>query len=188
MEHASGLAGVLDPVGELRRHAGWFTLLGIALIVLGVIALGAAELATLASVLLFGWVLVVGGVLQIAHAFRVRHSTGFARHLLGGVLSLVVGLLMVGNPVAGALSLTLLLAAFFMVSGIFRIGAALALDLPGRGWALLGGVIALVLGVMIWRQWPVSAVWVIGTFVGIDMIFDGWSLVMAGTAARRVSA
>jgi uncharacterized membrane protein HdeD (DUF308 family) len=187
MEQASTLASGLDPARsrELRRHGGWFTALGVALIILGVIALGAAELVTLASVFLFGWILLVGGVMQVVHAFRVRLWGGFARHLLSGVLSLVVGFLMIANPVAGAVSLTLLLAAFFMVGGIFRIGTALSVDLPGRGWAVLGGIITLLLGIMIWRQWPVSAVWVIGTFVGIDMIFDGWSMVMTGAVVRR---
>jgi uncharacterized membrane protein HdeD (DUF308 family) len=188
MEDASVRAMVLDPRAsqELRRHRGWFVALGVALVVLGVVALGAVGLVTLASVLLFGWLLLIGGIMQIVHAFRVRRWGGFPRHLLGGVLSLVVGLLIARNPVAGAASLTLLLAAFFMVGGIFRIGAALSFHFPGRGWAVLSGVVTLLLGIMIWSEWPASGVWVIGTFVGIDLIFDGWSLVMTGMAARQL--
>jgi uncharacterized membrane protein HdeD (DUF308 family) len=188
MEQATVFSIGLDPAAsrEIKRHSGWFVALGVALIVLGVIALGALGFVTLASVLLFGWLLVIGGIMQIVHAFRVRQWGGFTRHLLGGVLSLVVGLLIVANPAAGALSLTLLLAAFFMVGGIFRIVSAVSFRFPGRGWAVLGGIVTLLLGIMIWMEWPVSGVWVIGTFVGIDLIFDGWSLVMTGMAAREL--
>ena len=188
MEPAAVLAIGLDPAAsrEVKRHAGWFIALGVVLIGLGVIALGAAGFVTLASVLLFGWLLVIAGIMQGVHAVRVRRWGGFTRHLLGGVLSLVVGLLIVANPAAGALSLTLLLAAFFLVGGIFRIVAALSFQFPGRGWAVLGGLVTLLLGIMIWREWPGSGVWVLGTFVGIDLIFDGWSLVMTGMAARQL--
>jgi uncharacterized membrane protein HdeD (DUF308 family) len=190
MEQAAVVAIGLDPATsrEIKRHSGWFIALGVALIVLGVIALGAVGLVTLASVVLFGWLLVFGGIMHGVHAFRVHPWGGFTRHLLGGVLSLVVGLLMVANPAAGALSLTLLLAAFFMVGGIFRIVAAVSFRFPGRGWAVFGGLVTLVLGAMIWSEWPTSSIWVIGTFVGIDLIFDGWSLVMTGMAARQLPA
>jgi uncharacterized membrane protein HdeD (DUF308 family) len=133
-------------------------------------------------------VLLVGGVVQMVHAFGTRRWEGFLRHVFGGLLAVIVGLIMVANPAAGALSITLLLAAFFLVGGLMRLVGAVALDFPGRGWAFVSGVVSVLLGIMIWRQWPVSAVWVIGTFVGIDMIFDGWSLVMLGTAARRLPA
>src|SRR5438552_76718 len=92
---------------------------------------------------------------------------------------------MVARPVAGALSLTLLLAAFFVVGGVSRIMTALAIRFPGRGWTLLSGMVTLLLGIVIWRQWPISGLWVIGTFVGLDLIFDGWSLVMLGMRARQ---
>ena len=180
----------LDPSGqqELRRHWGWCVALGLALLALGTVALGASALATLVSVIFFGWLLLIGGLMQAVQAFRMRRWGGFSRHLLGGLLSVVVGLLLVGRPEAGALSLTLLMAAFFMVGGLFRIVTALALRFPSWGWAFLGGLVTLLLGVMIWTEWPVSGLWVIGTFVGIDMIFDGWSLVMLGTAARNLTA
>src|SRR5262245_25589260 len=164
-------------VQTLGHRWGWFVALGIALIVLGILALGAEVLVTLASVLFFGWLMLIGGAIQTVHAFRVRPWSGFLRHLFGGLLTVVVGFLLVGNPAVGALSLTLLMAAFFLVGGIFRIATALTHDFPGRGWAVLSGVITLLLGIIIWRQWPVSGLWVIGTFVGIDMLFEGWSLV-----------
>ena len=189
MEQVGVLSMTFDPrVSEdIRRHWGWYVAVGVALVVLGVVALGAVGLATLASVLVFGWLLVFGGIIQTIHAWRLRGWGGFTRHFVGGVLSLVVGGLIVANPAAGALSLTLLMATFFMVGGIFRIVAALSFRLPGRGWAVAGGIVTVLLGMMIAAAWPVSGVWVIGTFVGIDLIFDGWSLVMAGLGARELA-
>ncbi|HYV57461.1 MAG TPA: HdeD family acid-resistance protein [Candidatus Nitrosopolaris sp.] len=173
---------------ELRRHWGVCVVLGIASLILGTVALGASGIVTLASVLFFGWMLVFGGAVQAVHAFWFRRWGGFFRHLLGGVLGIVVGGLLVARPLAGAESITLLLAAFFVVGGAFRIMSALAVRFPSWGWTLMSGVITLLLGIIIWRQWPISGLWVIGTFVGIDLIFDGWSLVMLGTTARQQPA
>jgi uncharacterized membrane protein HdeD (DUF308 family) len=180
----------LDTAGteELRRHWVVCVVLGFASVVLGTVALGASGIVTLASVLFFGWLLVIGGAVQAVHAFWFRRWGGFFRHLLGGVLGIVVGGLMVAHPVAGAESLTLLLAAFFVVGGVFRIMTAVAIRFPSWGWTLMSGAVTLLLGIVIWRQWPISALWVIGTFVGIDLIFDGWSLVMLGMRVRQQPA
>jgi uncharacterized membrane protein HdeD (DUF308 family) len=190
MQQVAVFPMAVDPrVGEeLKHHWRRFVVLGAALIVLGVVALGSVGIATITSVLVFGWILVVAGILETIHAWRVRGWSGFTRHLLGGVLSFVVGGLIVANPAAGTLSLTLLMAAFFIVGGVFRIGTALSFRFPGRGWAVAGGIVTVALGTIIATEWPVSAVWVIGTFVGIDLIFDGWSLVMAGLGARGLTA
>src|SRR5262245_6570173 len=114
----------------IRHRWGWFVALGIVLVALGLLALGASALTTLVSVLFFGWLLIVGGVMQAVHAFSVRRWAGFLRHLFGGLLAVVVGVLLVGNPAAGALSLTLVMAAFFLVGGLFRIGTALTHEFP----------------------------------------------------------
>src|SRR6266481_5271176 len=159
MQQVAVFSMAVDPrvSEELKHHWRRFVVLGAALIVLGVVALGSVGIATITSVLVFGWMLVVGG-------------------------------LIVANPAAGTLSLTLLMAAFFIVGGVFRIATALSVRFPGRGWAVAGGVVTVALGTMIAAEWPVSAVWVIGTFVGIDLIFDGWSLIMAGLGARELAA
>jgi uncharacterized membrane protein HdeD (DUF308 family) len=100
----------------------------------------------------------------------------------------IVGFLMVTRPLEVALPLTLLLAVFFLVSGFFRIFASLAMQYPSWGWALLSGVINVVLGTIIWAEWPWSGLWVIGMFVGIDMLFRGWSYVVFALAVRRLPA
>lgn len=171
---------------ELRRHWGWFVGLGIGLIVLGFIALGYSAVATLASVMLFGWLLVVGGVLQTAHAFGRERWKSFFIDLVAGILYLVAGLILMANPLAGAATLTLVIAVFLWVGGVFRIVASLAVRHHNWGWLLLNGIVNILLGTLIWQQWPLSGLWVIGLFVGIDMLFNGWALAMLGMAMKRM--
>ena len=171
---------------NVREKRGWFVALGIALIILGVIAVGASIATTLISVMIFGWLLLIGGIVESVHAFWVRSWSGLLLELLIGILNIVVGLLIIANPGASALALTLLMAAFFMVGGVFRIVTAIRSHFPGRGWALFNGIINIVLGVLIWAQWPASAFWVIGLFIGIDLIFTGWWFVALATAAGRL--
>jgi uncharacterized membrane protein HdeD (DUF308 family) len=102
-----------------------------------------------------------------------------------GILNIIVGLLIIANPGASALALTLLMAAFFMVGGVFRIVSAAQHHFPGRGWAMFSGVVNIILGILIWAQWPSSAFWVIGMFIGIDLIFTGWWFITLTTLARR---
>ncbi|MGB7951617.1 MAG: HdeD family acid-resistance protein [Candidatus Binatia bacterium] len=182
MEQAIQLTGV----GELKRSWGWFLALGIALIVLGTIALGSALVMTIASVFFFGWLMIIAGVMEAVHAFWRKRWAGFFLDLLTGILYVVVGWMMVTNPKESALLLTLIIAMFLLFEGVFRIVAALSARYPHWGWVLLNGVISLVLGLMIWRQWPYSGLWVIGLFVGIEMLFNGWSLVMLSLASRRL--
>lgn len=171
---------------ELRRNWGWFLVLGIGLIILGALAIGASFVATLATVWTFGILLLIGGVVEIAGSFRAQRWSGFFLHVLAGVLYLVVGFFMIAHPVAAAAGLTLMLAALFLAGGLFRIILSLSHRFPGWGWTLLSGVITLLLGVLIWREWPEAAFWVIGLFVGIELIFDGWSWVMLALAVRNV--
>ncbi len=177
-----------DFAASLQRHRGWFLVIGIAAMCLGVFALGAVGLMTLTSVVVFGWVLMFGGVMQAAHAFRVRVGEGFFLYLLSGILRFVVGILLVSRPVLGAEALTLLLAVFFLVGGCVRIACGAYSRFQGWGWLLLNGLIAVALGLMIVNQWPSSAIWVIGTFVGIDLLFDGWAMVGIALAARPAAA
>ncbi len=170
---------------EIKRNMAWFIALGVALIVLGVIAIGDAFLATLVSVLVFGWLLLIGGIIQSVHAAWVRPWSGLVLQLVIGILNIIVGLLIIANPGASAMALTLLLAAFFMVGGVFRIVTAASEHLPGRGWALFSGLVNIILGILIWAHWPGSAFWVIGLFIGIDLIFTGWWFITLSMLARR---
>jgi uncharacterized membrane protein HdeD (DUF308 family) len=119
-------------------------------------------------------------VIEVVHAFRSRPWSGALLHLLVGLLSIAAGFLMLTKPLAGSLSLTVLLAAYFLVSGAFRLVAALGFDLPHRGLAILGGLVTFGLGLLVWSELPGSALWLIGTFIGIDLIFrGGWAVALA---------
>src|ERR1700681_1308530 len=178
----------LGGVHELRKRWGWFLALGILLVVLGMIALGSSVFMTLATMVFVGWLMIVSGVFQAVHAFTCKGWSGFFIDLLTGLLYTVVGFMIVANPAATAITLTLLIAILLIFGGVFRIAVALSVRYPNWLWLLLHGVINLILGIMIWQQWPLDGLWVIGLFVGIDMIFNGWSLVMLGLAAKNLPA
>jgi uncharacterized membrane protein HdeD (DUF308 family) len=171
----------------VRRDSGWFLVLGTLQMVLGVIALAAAGLMTLGTMVFFGCLLIVGGVMQLINAVKVRGWGGFFFDilLLRGTPGVVTGGLMVRHPGASALSLTLLLAPFFMVGGLFRVVGSLRLRFPNWSWACLSGVIAFLLGVMLVMEWPASGLGFIGTCIGIMLIFEGWGWAMVALAARQ---
>jgi uncharacterized membrane protein HdeD (DUF308 family) len=171
---------------ELSKRWGWFLGLGILLIVLGTIAVGSSVVMTLATMVFIGWLMIFGGVLQAAHAWTCKGWSGFFLDLLTGILYTVAGFMIVANPGASAVALTLLISMFLIFGGIFRMVAAVAARFENWVWLLLHGVVNLLLGIAIWQQWPLSGLWVIGLVVGIDMLFNGWSLVMLGLAAKKL--
>jgi uncharacterized membrane protein HdeD (DUF308 family) len=180
MANRAGVAAVV----HMPVKWGWLLALGIVLIVVGTFSVVVSVVATLATVLLFGWLLLFTGAMESVYAFHQSKWSGILLHVVNGVLAIVAGFLLVTNPAAGALVLTLLMAMFFMIGGLFRIITPIVMHLPHRGWLLLSGIVTLLLGVFIWRQLPAAAVWVIGTLVGIDMIFIGWSWVMLAVTAK----
>lgn len=173
---------------ELRRDWGWFLALGILLIIVGLIAIGSAFIATFVSVVFLGWLLIIGGVMQLFSAFKMRARQHLFLQLLFGILALVVGILLIANPMSGALTVTLVLAIYFIVSGAFRIGATLGVRYPHWGWYLFSGIVTFVLGVILWWRLPVVGLWFLGFAVGLDMIFHGWSWVALSLIARRSAA
>ena len=182
------------PFGRVVRHELqairgkwiWLVVLGIALIVLGTIMLGFPVVATLATVTVLATLILVGGVAEAIGAFWCREWSGFFLELLSGILGIVVGLMLLGNPIEGGITLTILLSSFLFVGGIFRTVAALSHRFDGWGWVLLSGVIDIALGVMIWRELPVSGLTVIGLLVGISTLFRGVSWLMLGFSLKRI--
>lgn len=169
---------------EVRQHRAWFFVWGIILIVLGFIAIASSVLTTLISVLLLGWILVFSGVFDVIHGLTRRRWHGFFLNLLAGLLYAVVGFLMVSNPALAAATFTLLIAMLLVVAGTFRLIIGFSMPFNHRGWLILNGMIAILLGLSIWRSWPISGLWVIGLFIGIDLIVDGWTEVMLAVMAR----
>jgi uncharacterized membrane protein HdeD (DUF308 family) len=163
--------------------------LGVVLTVLGVLAIGAAMLTTVLSMTVLGWMLIVGGVVQIVHAFSSPRWRGVVLSLLEGVVYAVVGVLIAARPLESAVVATLLLGGFLMISGLVRILAVPTfLRTRNWGWVMASGILSFLLGLAIWAQWPVSGAWVLGAFVGIEMIGWGISLLMLGVALGDVDA
>lgn len=161
-----------------------FVVLGVVLAALGIFAMGASSLATLASVLVFGWALIIGGVLQAAHAIYQRRWGGRLLDLLTGVLFVAVGALAVWRPLESAMSLTLVIAAALLIRGVFAIAAAASDRYAHWAWGVGYGLVSVILGLVIAAEWPGISLWVIGLLVGIELLVDGVAVAMTGVAAR----
>ncbi len=161
----------------LSRHSGWFKALAIAWIVLGFLAILLPLGAGLAIELFLGWLFVVGGILQIAHVFRVRGWRGVVFGLLSGLLYLGSGTILIAFPAQGVGILTLFLAALFLVDGVLSIVLAFRVR-PQHAWGaiLVSGILGIIVGGLIWWEFPSSAEWAIGTLVGINLIFSGFAM------------
>jgi uncharacterized membrane protein HdeD (DUF308 family) len=181
------LVGIVrESLAELRASWYWFVILGVALMLLGFLAMSYSVLASVATALAFGYFLLAAGILYIVGAFFTRCWGGFFLSLLAGVLHLAVGVIVLDRPGEALLIYTLLLAAFFFVEGLFRIVGALAGRFRHWGWMLFNGIVTLALGVMIWRQWPLSGLYVVGLFLGINLVFSGASYISLGLSVRRL--
>lgn len=172
---------------EIRHRWGWFLAFGILLIAVGVLALTFVPIATLGTVIFLGWLMFFGGILEGAFAFYARRWSGALLHILASILGIVFGLMVVSHPVAGALGWTLLFASYFTVIGIFRAIAAIHLKYKGWGWAVFDGIVTLVLGILLWLDWPASAIWFMGLAIGISMILRGWTTAMVAFGMRSFS-
>lgn len=172
---------------DLDKNWGFFLAWGVALAVLGILAISYAGFATLASVMTFGFLLSFAGIFVIIDSFHFWRGKGgsFFLQLLMGVLYLGVGLSFIFSPMLGSLSLTFLLAILFIILGIYRIFAAFVFGLPGWAWILCSGIITFLLGVLILGGWPTSALYIIGVFVGVDLLFLGINYIMLALTVRR---
>jgi uncharacterized membrane protein HdeD (DUF308 family) len=170
----------------IRGNWGWILALGIVLIVVGTLAIAMPFAGSLASIVVLSSLLIVGGIAQLIGAFWTRDWSGFFLSLLMGVLYLVVGVMFLRHPGEGMVAVTLLLACGFMIGGLFRIIGSLMYRFPHWGWVFVSGVISLLLGVYIYSQWPFDSFVIPGLFVGIDMIFTGWTWVMLALAVKNL--
>jgi len=164
----------------------WFVLLGVALILVGGVALGSEVIASLATAIAIGALMLISGVTETIGAFWCKGWSGFFFLLLSDILSIIVGVLFLRAPVGALLALTMLLACFLLVGGLFRIIAALSYRFAAWGWSLVSGVIDVILGLMIWQQWPASALRVIGLFLGISLVFRRCNWISLGLALRTL--
>lgn len=171
---------------QLKENRHWYLGLGIGLVILGILALVFSLISTEIMVIYLGAVLVVFGFFEVLKALKINHWSNFFLHLFLGILYIVAGIFIVTNPLANALSLTLLLAIFFVVSGLVRIVFSFTNNVHNNRWLLLNGIVTLLLGILIWAQWPYSGLWVIGTLIGIDAIFTGWTWIILSLQAKNI--
>jgi len=172
---------------HLRDEWWWFLVLGILLIVSGTVALFYPFLASVAAVMVLGVSPLVSGAATIVAAFWAgKKWSALLLQLLVGIFYAVTGFLIMDAPIASTVSLTLVIATMFIIIGIMRSVAALVIRFPQWGWSLLSGVLATLIGIVIYKNLTETALWAIGTLVGIQLLFDGWFWVMLSLAVRRL--
>ena len=178
---------------ELKEALGksWKLLMtaGIISIVLGAIAIIVPPLASVTITLLVGILLLVGAVAYVAEAIA-RGSTGHRIwSAILAVLYVIAGVWLIVNPISGTITLTWVLAVFFLVIGVFRILAGIQArgQVPNAGWTIVNGVLAVVIAVLVIANLPSSAAWAIGLLVGIQLLFDGIMMVTAASAGKRMA-
>jgi uncharacterized membrane protein HdeD (DUF308 family) len=173
-------------MAPLRAKWGWIVALGVVYVIAGFIALGSIVAATAASVLVVGIMMIVAGVAEIINAFQIKSWGKFLIWALLGVLYIVAGFVTFENPLLAAVLLTLMLGASLVVSGIVRIFLAFSMkrETPWI-WVALSGVITLLLGLLILARWPINSVYILGLFLGIDLIMAGASWIGLGFGLHR---
>lgn len=169
------------------QNWGVFLTWGIILAVLGFIAISAAVATTVISVVILGVMLLLGGIVILFDTFTYwRHQEGFTLHLIIGLLYIFAGFALVVHPVSSSVSLTLLLGIVFLVLGVVRMLFSFSLRMPEWGWSFFNGLLTLVLGILILSNWPEASLFVIGLFVGIDLLFCGLAYIVAAMSVRHL--
>ena len=172
-------------VQNLQANKGWLLVLGIAYVILGWVAIGYPIAATMAIEMLLGYILLVGGVIAVVGSFFSGNWKNLILILLSGILYIFVGFFLVTNMKEGVITLTLLLAAFLLVEGIFKIIHAFQIQTAKNWiWILISGIASIILAVMIWAEFPQSSAFVIGLLVGIYFLINGFSLIMFSFALK----
>ena len=178
----------LETLAPLRAKWGWIVALGIVYLVAGLIALGSVAEATAASVLIVGAMMIVAGVFEVIAAFQVQSWGRFIFWLLLGILYIVAGFVAWDNPFLTAIWLTLILGAALVASGIMRIFLAFNMQHGSPWmWVAVSGLITLILGLIILAHWPFSAVYTLGIFLGVDLVFAGVAWISLGLGLKTAA-
>lgn len=171
---------------RLSRSFGWLAVLGVILAVAGIIGLVYTGLATLTSMLLFGWLLLVGGLVGLLHAVQSRGSSFFWLGVVVAALNLAAGVVIIRKPEVAAEALTMFAALLFLTGGVFRLVGSLVVRGPQFGWTLVQGAFGLLLGILVLAEWPSSSQYVIGCFFSLALLFDGLGLIATGVGGRGI--
>jgi uncharacterized membrane protein HdeD (DUF308 family) len=174
------------PPSVMRDKWGWFVALGIVLLLCGGIALGNLFAATVVSVYYVGMLMLIGGIAHLGHAFQVRGWEHVLFWVLSGLLYAMAGIFAFANPLLASAALTLFLAVALIIAGTFRVWVGRKLKgTNGWIWMVIGGVVTALAGFAIAIGWPANSLWILGLFLALDLIFQGWTLVAFGFGIRR---
>jgi uncharacterized membrane protein HdeD (DUF308 family) len=180
----------LDPTSrqEIRQGAGWGIAVGVLLIILGIVAIALPFATAIALSLLFGWLFILGGIAQIVYAFVSRRAGSFIWKLLLGLFYLIGGIFVLLSPGIAALTLSLILAISILVQSVIQVIDAFQMKpTRGWGWTLFSGILGIILGILIFAQGPAAAVWLLGLWFGLNLLFDGIGVVMLSSMVRSAT-
>ena len=176
-----------SPAPELRHAFGGSIAIAILLTLAGLFAILLPLVSGVAVTLIVGWFFTMAGVLHFFFAWKTHTTSGVIWEFLLGFLYLFSGFYLIFRPIAGLASLTLFLAAYFLVKGIVQfVHFFMVQPRHGSWWLLFDGIVSLILAILIWKAWPTSSLWVVGTLVGISLLFTGFSRLMLTLTARRM--
>jgi uncharacterized membrane protein HdeD (DUF308 family) len=175
-----------DETARLSRGFGWLAALGVILVLAGLVGLIYTGVATLTSMLLFGWLLLIGGAVGLLHAVQARGTNFFWLGVVVAALNIAAGVVVIRRPEAAAEALTMFAALLFLTGGVFRLAGSLVVRGTQFGWTLVQGAFGLLLGILVLASWPSSSKYVIGCFFSLALLFDGLGLVATGFGGRRI--
>jgi uncharacterized membrane protein HdeD (DUF308 family) len=179
---------VADWLEDAKKNAGWLIALGVVTVIAGFFSLVMPWASGVGVAVFVGFALVVGGVARLIGAFSAGSFGRGTLAFIGGALTLLAGVVLVARPGIGLATLTLMLGAYLLVDGVF--GAVLAFQVKpekGWGWMLFGAAMSLLLGFLLLKEWPLTGLWAIGTLVGINLLFAGFSMISFGMSARKAA-
>nr|WSZ13220.1 DUF308 domain-containing protein [Streptomyces canus] len=171
---------------RLSRDFGRLAALGVILVLAGLVGLIYTGVATLTSMILFGWLLLIGGVVGLLHAVQARGSNFFWLGVVVAALNIAAGVVVIVRPEAAAAALTMFAALLFLTGGVFRLAGSLVVRGPQFGWTLVQGAFGLLLGILVLASWPSSGKYVIGCFFSLALLFDGLGLMATGFGGRKI--
>jgi len=187
MATTNATEGLQGPAAA-RKKAGWFLAIGVLFVLVGIFGIAEPWVAGLGVALLVGWVLVIGAVAHFIAAFKGHGAKHLVMQLLVGMVYLIGGIYFLTHLIMGQATLTLLLSGVLVAEGVLEIGSYFRLrSTGGSSWLVVNGVITILLGGLIWFQWPSSSVWAIGTLVGVNLLMTGISRLMMGLAVKRIA-
>jgi uncharacterized membrane protein HdeD (DUF308 family) len=171
---------------EIRKSWGWFLLSGVVLMTLGAACIAKSQTATTFSILALGWILMISGVVWLIGTFQTLTWGGFFVYLLNAIVRGVTGYLLVRHPDAGAAAVTMVIAALFIVGGLFRTVGASVIQFPRWGWTVFAGLVSVALGVYLVSTWTATSTFFVGLAIGIDLVFDGAALIGFASAIHSL--